>query len=480
MSSHHLAGRLKLAFITLLLAAAFLALPARAAVDIQEVTSESGVTAWLVEDYTVPIVAVRFAFSGGSVQDPAGKEGLSNLMTGLFDEGTGDLDADAFQERLDDVGAELRFDARRDAVYGSMRMLAQERDAAFGLLRLAVTAPRFDEAPVERIRAQIVTGIQRDMRDPNVLGRDEFARALYGDHPYARRAEGTAESLAAITAQDLAALHARTFARKNLVVAVVGAIDAATLKTELDRVFGDLPAEPRLEPVDKAKLHLDQQVRYAYPLPQATLQLVFPGVERDDPGFFAAFLMNHILGGGTFSSRLFDEVREKRGLAYGVGSSLHGSDYADMLVIGTSTRADRAQETLAIIRDVIRDVAENGVGEAELERAKTYLIGAYAINNLDSSSSVARTLVELQRDERGIDYIERRAGLIEAVTLDEVRAAAQRLLTAEPAVLVIGPDDGAGTQEGEQPGPRAPDSQVPDSQVPDTQIPGEQGSGEED
>ena len=445
------ADRLSLALATLLLAFVFLAFPAlapaRAAVEIQEVTSEGGVTAWLVEDYTVPIVTVRFSFRGGSVQDPAGKEGLSNLMSGLFDEGAGDLDADAFQERLDEVGAEMSFDARRDAVYGSMRMLAEERQAAFELLRLAVNQPRFDAEPFERIRAQIVTGIQREMRDPNSLGRDEFARALYGDHPYGRRADGTLESLAAVTADDLRALHGRTFARDNLNVAVVGAIDAETLKAELDRVFGALPGAARLEPVEKARLNLAQQVDYVYAMPQTTLQFVYPGIERDDPAFFAAFLMNHVLGGGTFSSRLFDEVREKRGLAYGVGSSLHTSDYADMLMIGTSTRSDRVEEALGVIRDVVRAVAEDGVTEEELAKAKTYLVGAYPINNLDSSTAVARTLLELQRDGRGIDYIERRVALIEAVTLEEVRQAAQLLLTAEPAVLVIGPE-AAGNDSG--------------------------------
>lgn len=439
------------ALTILLLAFVFLTFPAlapaRAEVKIQEVTSPGGITAWLVEDYTVPIVTVHFAFKGGSVQDPAGKEGLSNLMAGLFDEGAGDLDADAFQERLDDVGAEMSFNARREAVYGAMRMLAEERDAAFDLLRLAVNAPRFDAEPVERIRAQIVTGIQRDMRDPNTLGRDEFARALYGDHPYARRADGTLESLATLTADDLRALHGRTFGRDGLHVAAVGAIDAETLKAELDRVFGGLPATQSLEPVGKAQLKLDQRVDYAYALPQASLQLVYPGVEREDPTFFAAFLMNHVLGGGTFSSRLFDEVREKRGLAYGVGSSLQTGEYADMLMIGTSTRADRAQETLGVIRDVVRGVAENGVTEDELAKAKTYLVGAYPINNLDSSTAVARTLLELQRDGRGIDYIERRAALIEAVTLDEVKAAAARLLTVEPAVLVIGPQADDATEE---------------------------------
>ncbi|MFC3726574.1 M16 family metallopeptidase [Neoaquamicrobium sediminum] len=438
------ANRFTLTLTTLLLALMFLTLPAvlpaRAAVDIQEVTSDSGVKAWLVEDYTVPIISVRFAFNGGSTQDPEGKEGVSTLMTGLFDEGAGDLDADAFQERLDEVGAEMSFNATRDAVYGQMRVLEEGRDDAFDLLRLAVNNPRFDQEPVDRIRAQIMTRIQRDMRDPESLGQEEFARALYGDHPYARRSDGTDETLGSVKPEDLKALHARTFARSNVSIGVVGAIDAETLKTMLDKVFGDLPQEPELLPVEHVSPKLDQKISYAYPLPQATIQLVYPGIARDDPEFFPAFLMNHILGGGTFSSRLFDEVREKRGLAYGVGSGLHTGEYADMLTIGTSTRADRAKETLELIRDVVRGMAQEGPTEAELERAKTYLIGAYPINNLDSSAAIARTLVELQLDDRGIDYIDRRVGYINAVTLDQVKAAARRLLIAEPAILVIGPE----------------------------------------
>lgn len=418
--------------------------PARAAVKIQEVTSPGGITAWLVEDYTVPIIAMRFAFSGGSAQDPADREGLANLMTGLFDEGAGELDAEAFQERLDNVGVEISFDAGLDAVYGSMRMLSEARDEGFDLLRLAVTEPRFDDSPIERIRAQIATGIQRDMRDPNVLGRDQFAHALYGDHPYAKRREGTLESLASITAKDLHELHDRIFAQGNLNIAVVGAIDAQTLAGELDRVFGKLPEKPQLEEIAEAQLQLGQEVFYDYKLPQATIQLVYPGIKRDDPEFFAAFLMNQMLGGGTFSSRLFDEVREKRGLAYGVGSGLVTRDHAEMLTIGTSTRADRAQETLNVIEDVVHAMAQDGVSEEELARAKTYLIGAYAINNLGSSSSIARTLVELQKDKRGIDYIEARTAQIEAVTTAQVKAAAERLLNTAPAVLVIGPAEDKG------------------------------------
>jgi len=288
--------------LTLFLAILFLTLPAlqaaRAAVAIQEVTSESGVTAWLVEDYTVPIISIRFAFTGGSVQDPVGKEGLANLMTGLFDEGAGDLDSDAFQERLDDAGAEMRFNAGFDAIYGSMRMLADQKDEAFDLLRMAVQSPRFDPAPVNRIRAQIVTGINARERDPNYRADIAWAAAIYGDHPYARRDEGTRESLAAIEKADLEAFHQRNFARGNLTVAVVGAIDAETLKRVLDHVFGSLPEEPQLVPVDRADPRLNQEVRIDYALPQTRLRLAFPGVERSAPDFFPAYLMNHILAVG--------------------------------------------------------------------------------------------------------------------------------------------------------------------------------------
>ena len=426
----------------LLLSILFLLLPAltaRAAVDIQAVTSDKGVQAWLVEDYTVPIVTIRFVFDGGTAQDPPGKEGLANLMTGLFDEGAGDLDSDAFQARLDEVGAEMRFEANRDGIYGSMRVLADSRHDAFGLLRLALGQPRFDAEPVERVRGQVLSGILAKERDPSTIAQAKWLRAIYGNHPYGRQDEGTSQSVTAITVQDLRDAHKAMFARDGLHVAVVGAIDAAMLKQELDRLFGDLPSKQTLQPVADVAMKLGQQLQVDYDLPQTSLRLAFPGVKRDAPDFYAAALMNQILGGGTFTSRLFSEVREKRGLAYGISSTLVDYDHASALVIGTATRADRAAETLSVIRDVVRGMAETGPTEQDLAAAKDYMIGAYAINNLDSSGSIAATLVELQLDHLGIDYIERRAGYLNAVTLDEVKAAAKKLLSVEPAVMAVGP-----------------------------------------
>ena len=413
--------------------------PARAEVNIQKVDSASGVTAWLVEDYSVPIVTIRFSFVGGSTQDPVGKEGLAELMTSLFDEGAGDLDSDAFQVKLDDSGAEMRFGAGRDTIYGSMRMLADRQDAAFDLLRLAIMEPRFDQPPIDRIRAQIISGIVASARDPETAAQQKFSDAIYGAHPYARPDEGTETSLASITADDIRAYHKAIFARANLSVAVVGAIDAATVAKQLDKLFGSLPEKPALTPVETVNWKLDQQVSFDYDLPQTTLQIAYPGVARVEPDFFAAYIMNHILGGGTFSSRLFEEVREKRGLAYSVSSSLVNQKYSSGLIISTATRSDRAAETLSVIRAEVKRLAEEGPTEEELADAKRYIVSSYPLNNLDSSSAIASTLISLQTDNLGIDYIQRREALINAVTLDQVKAAARKLLLTEPAVLVIGP-----------------------------------------
>lgn len=418
--------------------------PAQAEVAFQQVTSPKGITAWLVEDYSVPLVTIRFSFEGGSAQDPVGKEGLANLMTALFDEGAGDLDSDAFQIKLDNAGAEMSFSADADFVSGSMRMLADQQDEAFALLKMSIEAPRFDQNPIERMRSQIISGILAHAQNPQTIAQIKWAETLYGGHPYARRGDGTPETLATIQSADLRALHQAMFARSNLHVGVVGAIDAETLKRRLDDLFGDLPAEPKLAPIADIDPTLGKELHIEYKLPQTSIYMAFPGVERDAPDFFAAYVMNYILGGSDFSSRLFTEVREKRGLTYGVSSALQGYEHSNSLMIGTSTRADRAAETLKVMQDVIAGLAKDGPTEAELVSAKKYIIGSYAINGLNSSVAIARTLVGLQDTDLPIDYIARRPDLINAVTVEQVKAAAVKLLTVKPTILFLGP---AATQD---------------------------------
>jgi zinc protease len=409
------------------------------AVEIKEVVSPKGIKAWLVQDDFVPLISIRFSFKGGSSQDPGGKEGLANLMTGLFDEGAGALNSDTFQQKLDDVGAEMSFNADDDNISGSIRMLADKRDEAVELLALAVNAPRFDQAPIDRIRQQVIAGIKSSERDPNAIAGRKFAEALYGDHPYGRRSEGTEASLSSITHDDLKTFQKRNFGRDNLIVAVVGSIGPEELAPLLDKVFGSLPEKAQLEPIAEARLAFGQTTRVDYPLPQTSISMVYPGVRRQDPDFFPAYIMNHILGGGTFSSRIYNEVREKRGLAYSAGSNLVTRDHMAALMVNTATRADRAGETLQILKTEVARMAKDGPTQEELIEAKKYLVGSYAVNNLDSSSAVASTLVGLQDQKLGRDYIDKRAELINAVTLEQIKAAAKKLLETEPAILIVGP-----------------------------------------
>lgn len=429
----------RLAAAASLLLTLALAVPAYAEVVFQDITSPKGIHAWLVEDYAVPIITIRFAFEGGATQDPAGKEGLANLMTALFDEGAGDLDSDAFQIKLDDAGAEMGFAADQDALYGSMRMLADQRDEALGLLKLAIEAPRFDQNPIDRMRAQIVAGIVAAAQDPGTAAQQLWAKALYGDHPYARRSQGTEASLATITADDLRAFKTANFARSNLHVGIVGAIDAKTAAATLDLLFGALPEKPDLVEIPDIQPTLGQDLHVNYNLPQTAIYMAYPGLKREAPDFYAASLMNQILGGGSFSSRLTDEVREKRGLTYGINSSLMTLKHANALIVSTATRSDRAAETLGVIKDVIAKMAKDGPTAEELASAKKYAIGSYAINELSSSSAIANTLIGLQLRGLGMDYINERAGLLNAVTVEDVKAVAAKLLDVKPTILQIGP-----------------------------------------
>ncbi|HEV7345851.1 MAG TPA: pitrilysin family protein [Devosia sp.] len=413
--------------------------PVQAEVEFQQITSPQGIEAWLVEDYTVPIVTIRFAFEGGSTQDPEGKEGLANLMTALFDEGAGTLNSDAFQIALDAAGAEMGFSASLDAVYGSMRMLADQRNEALALLKLAIEAPRFDPDPVDRMRAQILSGIAMAAQDPSTAAQRLWTETLYGDHPYARRFEGTPQSLATITPDDLHAFHDAVFARDNLHVAIVGAIDAETAAETLDLLFGALPQQADLVQVPDIRPALGEELQVEYPLPQTNINMAFPGISQDDPDFFAAMVMNEILGGDSVLSRLTEEVREKRGLTYNVGSSLLNLQHANALIVNTSTRADRTTETLEVIEDVIARLVEEGPTDAELAAAKQYIIGSAALQEFRSSLAIASTLVGLQLWDLNIDFLPRRTELINAVTAEDVKAVAERLLDTEPTTLLLGP-----------------------------------------
>ncbi|WP_409334470.1 M16 family metallopeptidase [Bradyrhizobium jicamae] len=421
--------------------AAMLALssvPSQAAAKIQHVVSPGGIEAWFVQDATVPLIAMEYAFSGGASQDPTGKPGVGNLVADLLDEGSGDLDSKTYHERLDRRAIELSFAATRDHFRGSLRMLKDNKDEAYDLLRMALTSAHFEPTDVERIRAQVISGLRRDSTNPSALAGRKFLELAFGDHPYGRQATGTLESVPKIEISDLKDYARRVIARDTLRIAVVGDVDPDTLGKLLDKTFGGLPAKAELTPIpDVVATKPPQRAFIPLDVPQTVVTFGGPGINRHDPDFMAAYVVNHILGGGGLSSRLYKEVREKRGLAYSIYEALLWMDHSSLFIGNTGTRADRAGETVEAIDREIRRIAEQGPTQQELDEAKSYLKGSQMLA-LDTSSKLAQAMLQYQLDKLPIDYIEKRNALVDAVTLDDTKRVARKLWGDGLLTVIVG------------------------------------------
>ncbi len=423
----------------------FVAGPLRAEIEIKEVTSPGGITAWLVEDHAIPFTALEIRFKGGASLDAEGKRGAINLMTGLIEEGAGDLTAQEFQAARESLAASYSFDVYDDALSIGARFLTENRDEAVDLLRLALTEPRFDEDAIDRVRAQVIAGIRSDTKDPSELASIAFSTEAFGDHPYGTSETGTIDTVSGLTRDDLVAAHQAVLARDRIFVSAVGDITSEELATLLDTLLGDLPetGAPMPEPVEVA---LEPGVTVIpFDNPQSTVLFGHEGITRDDEDFFAAYILNVILGGPNFESRLMEEVRVNRGLTYGIYTYLVPKDYAALYLGSVSSSNDRVAEAIDVTRAEWARMAEEGVTEDELETAKTYLTGAYPLR-FDGNGPIAGILVGLQMEDLGLDYVQTRNDKVNAVTLDDINRVASELL--QPDALhftVVGQPEGLET-----------------------------------
>ena len=425
------------------------ALPARAEVDIQSVTSPGGITAWLVEEPSIPFVALEIRFRGGASLDDPEKRGAINLMTGLLEEGAGEMDARDFSRAQEELATSLGFDASRDSVSISARFLTENREASIALLRAALHTPRFDQDAIDRVRGQVLSIIESDKKDPDDIASRTFAEIAYGDHPYAHPVNGTTESVTALTRDDILAAHKSVFALDQIYVGAVGDITPETLGNLLDDLLSGLPQTGAPKP-PRADVDIPAGVTVVdFPTPQSVAVFGHDGISQSDPDFFAALILNQVLGGGSFESRLMNEVREKRGLTYGVYSYLASRDLADVYMGSVSSSNDRIGEAINVIRDEWTKAAENGVTQEELDAAKTYVTGAYPLR-FDGNGPIANILVGMQMLGLPIDYIPTRNDKVEAVTLADVKRVAGELL--DPANLhfvVVGQPEGLETTTSE-------------------------------
>jgi zinc protease len=425
----------------IVLCAAVLFSGAAQAVTVKEVTSPGGIKAYLAQDSTNPIIGLSFMFQGGSALDADDKLGLSGMAAALLDEGAGDLDNFAFQSALEDRAISLRFSSDRDAVRGGLMTTTQASATAFDLLNQAMTRPRFDAEPVERVRRQIQVRLKSDAENPNRIARRTLMAALFPGHPYGRLDDGTPETIAAVSVDDLRAWVKARLVKDRLIVAAVGDITPKQLGQVLDKIFAGLPATSALnvsvpDAVVSAK---PQEIKVERPLPQSVILMAQPGIKRVDPDWYAAQVLDYTFGSGSFASRLMDEVREKRGLAYSVSSSLQAFDAAGLILGSVGTRADQAQQSIDIIKAEWKKIQADGITEEELNDAKQYLTGAWPLR-FSSTGSIADTLVAVQKDKLGLDYLDKRNGYINAVTLADAKRVASRLYQPENlTVVVVGP-----------------------------------------
>ncbi len=409
------------------------------AVNVQQIVTPRGVDAWLVEDYAVPLLSLEFAFKGGAAQDPPGKPGATTMLAALLDEGAGSLDSQAFQQALDEKAIELSFHCERDYLGGRLRTLIRNADRAGELMRLAVNAPRLDEAPIARVREQLSAGLRNEANDPGSLASRTWRARSFPGHPYGLPTNGTLESLPGIERADLLQLAGNLLTRGALHIGVVGAIDAERAARLIDMIFADLPSAGALAEVSDASFGGIGTIELVdLDVPQSTIRFGRPSLARHDPDYMTSVLLAHILGGGSLSSRLFHEVREKRGLAYSVSTSVSALDHANFLHGGTATKNERVRESLDVIAAQILDMSHNGPNEDELVKGKKYLVGSYPLR-FDTSAKIASQLVHIQLDGFGPEWMVERNRQIEAATMDDARRVAKRLFgDGTMSVAIVG------------------------------------------
>ena len=406
--------------------------------EIDTLATHGGLEAWQVRSSFVPLIALAFAFEGGASQDPPGKAGATQLLSRLLDEGAGQLSSDAFQERLAERAIELNFTCGPDALGGSLKTLVAHADEAFELLRLAVVEPRFDEDAIERVKAQTIASLRYQANDPGNVATKRFLAEGFRGHPYGEPASGTVESVASVTRDDLVGLHRRLLARSHLKIAAVGDISATDLERRLDEAFGALPAAPRLDTVTPAVLAgIGDRTVVDLDVPQSVIRFGFSGASWRDPDFIPTYVLNHILGGGAFTSRLFQEVRERRGLAYSVGTSLVSYRQAAMTWGYTATKNERVPECLDVIAGEIAKLRREGPTDDELAKARDYLTGSYALG-FDTSTKIAHQLVQIAFEGLGVDYIRQRNELVAAVEQADIRRVADSVLDEGMLTVIAG------------------------------------------
>lgn len=413
-----------------------LANSAHALPPIQSFELENGARVLFVETHELPMVQLSVAFDAGAARDPRERRGLALLTHGLLDEGAGGMSSDEIALRLEETGAELQGESGRDSARFEFRSLSDPAllGRASAMLGTILARPDFPAEALERERRRVLVALARDEQSPAEVGERRFFDLLYGPHPYANPPEGEAAAVRTLARDELAAFHRRYYAGANAAMAIVGDLTPGQARELAQRVLGNLPrGEPAAALPPVPPTGTGQRERIGFPSQQTHVFLGQPGTTRDDPDYFALYVGNHVLGGGGLVSRLSNEIREARGLAYSVYSYFQPMREAGPFLVGLQTRNDQAGQAVEVTRATLARFVADGPETEELEAAKRNLTGGFALA-LDSNRKIAGQLLNIAFYRLPLDYLDNYVRRIDAVTAGEVREVFRRRV--DPARLV--------------------------------------------
>ena len=417
-------------------------LAARAAdtpvVPIQQLKTPAGISVWLVESHTLPMVSVEVAFNAGSMYDPQGKEGVASMTAAMLTQGgAGGLSSEQFLKQTERLGAGIAADADTQVLSVGLQSLSENIEASFSHFAEVINNPDFNKKDFERVKQALLASRKRIQENPGKLADEAFNQLVFGRyHPYAHSVIGTDYSLPALTRKDVETYYEKMFGRKNMVVSIVGDITPEKAVELVEKHFAKLPKGRTYNIPEAPQEQPPVLQKITLPVPQTSIIMGHKGISRQNPDYFATLLMNHIFGSGGFSSILMEEVREKRGLAYGIYSYFEPLPHWGAFQVSVKTKNESAFEVVDLVKAEIEKLKENGVSDEAYQEAMDYMIGSFPLR-LDSNADILTYLTFMQTENMGADYLDKWLDNMRKVTRDDIHRVAKKYLKPDDMVVVM-------------------------------------------
>jgi len=412
--------------------------PAAAASSAKRIVTENGMTVLLQEAHSIPVVNIQVIIKAGSIRDPEDKAGLANLTAALLDEGTATRTSVQIADAIDFIGGDLSTGATDDYASASLRVLKKDLSTGLELFSDVLIHPSFPAPELERKRQEILGALIAQEDEPEEVADKAFDEIIFGPNPYHRPAEGSPQTLPAIHREDVVQFYNDFYRPNNVIMAIVGDITEAEARDRLKTYFGAWEKKPVSPPVVPPAVPLSKPVVKLVDrdLTQANIILGHLGIDRKNPDYYAINVMNYILGGGGFSSRLMKDIRDNQGLAYSIDSHFQANAYPGSFTVSLQTRNAEAQRAIDGVLSEIRKIRSEPVSDREMEETKAFLIGSFPLR-MDTSAKIANFLAQVEFYDLGLDYADRYPKLIGSVKKADVLRVAQKYLDPDHFALVV-------------------------------------------